>query len=170
MQTPVEIRHAHFRALFLAERTRREAIRGSIGTPVAAISFVVFSLGSLAVEVDMARWQSASTIILGLLACGSVAALLAATWHVVMVEWLFVHHEPPALGELLDAEAQVPRPDEAGSQAMDHLTAAYAVAYGQYLRGNTLSARSRTRALRFVLLSLMLLAFAFLLLPFHMAR
>lgn len=45
----------HARQLFLAERSRREAIRGSLSTPVAAISFAVFALGTLSVEVDVGR-------------------------------------------------------------------------------------------------------------------
>lgn len=171
MQSPAEIRHALFRDLFLSERARRESIRSSIGTPVAAISFAVFAFSSLAVEFDAARWNRTSSIVIMLLAVGSIAALLAAIWQVVMVEWLFVYHEPPSLNDLLDAEdhARAVRPDAVARQSLDHLTASYAVAYEQYLRGNTLSARSRTRALRFVLLSLLLLALAFLLLPIHLA-
>jgi len=44
----------HLQALFLNERSRREGIRGSLSTPVAAISFSVFAFSSLAVEVDPA--------------------------------------------------------------------------------------------------------------------
>ena len=49
------------------------------------------------------------------------------------------------------------------------LAASYAVAYEQYLKGNAISARRRTWALRLILLSLLLQALAFVVLPFHRA-
>ena len=179
MQSAIETRHAHFQRLFLDERSRREAIRSSISTPVAAISFAVFAFSTLATEFDIARWRQPASLAIILLACGSIAALFAAAYQVIMVEWLFVYHEPPDLGDLLDAEAQLSAadrrggpeedPDRAAAQFMALLTASYAVAYEQYLRGNAASARSRTWALRLVIASLMMQAMAFLLLPVHSA-
>jgi len=49
------------------------------------------------------------------------------------------------------------------------LAASYAVAYEQYLQGNAVSARRRTWALRLILLSLLLQAVGFAILPFHLA-
>ncbi|SKA33345.1 hypothetical protein [Consotaella salsifontis] len=43
--SPLYLEHA--RQLFLSERARRETIRSSLSTPVAAISFAVFSFSSL---------------------------------------------------------------------------------------------------------------------------
>lgn len=171
MVSPAELRHAHFQQLYLSERSRREAIRGSISTPVAAISFAVFSLSTLATEFDMSRWREAPSLIIIVLAGGSILAMLGAAYHVIMVEWLFVHHEPPSLTDLLDAEARIQsaRPEAVQAQVMDLLTGSYAISYQQYLRGNTVSARRRTWALRLVLASLTLLAVAFLLLPLHRA-
>ena len=169
MRSPAELRHDHFRQLYFAERSRRESIRGSIGTPVAAISFSVFAFGTLATEFDFARWVAPPSLVIVLLACASMLALLGAAYHVVMVEWLFVYHEPPSLADLLSAEAQVrvDRPDHLETEMVDLLTGSYAIAYQQYLCGNMISARSRTWALRFVLASLVLLAIAFLFLPAH---
>jgi hypothetical protein len=169
MKSPAELRHAHFQQAYLSERSRREAIRGSISTPVAAISFAVFAFSTLATEFDLNRWREPSSLMIILLTCSSILTLFGAAYHVVMVEWLFVHHEPPSLAELLGAEEQIraARPDSLDAQMTDLFTASYAIAYQQYLCGNTVSARSRTWALRLVLVSLILLAIAFLLLPLH---
>ncbi|SKA37845.1 hypothetical protein [Consotaella salsifontis] len=83
----------------------------------------------------------------------------------VKSEWLFVYHEPLPLpdkaalisGSELDEEAQ----------ERTILAASYAVAYEQYLAGNAVSARCRTWALRLILVSLLLQAVAFVILPFH---
>lgn len=155
----------HSRQLFLSERARREAIRGSLSTPVAAISFAVFALSSLSVEIDVAHWREAPTLAMLALAAGAILALVASAWQVVLSEWLFVYHEPPRLPDLL-AEEGTPRADaEARTRAV--LAASYAVAYEQYLQGNAISAKHRTRALRLILVSLLLQAFAFAALPFQ---
>lgn len=158
----------YLQALFLNERTRRESIRGSLSTPVASISFAVFAFSSLSVEVDPARWSQPSTLLIFLLAALATLALFASAWQVLMAEWLFVYHEPPRLIDLLD--------DASGRGAVaddDHLRAllasSYAVAHEQYLKGNAISARRRTWALRLILLSLLLQALAFVVLPFHRA-
>jgi hypothetical protein len=172
MTSPAELRHAHFQKLYFSERSRREAIRSSISTPVAAISFAVFAFSTLATEFDAGRWQNFTSLAIVLAGGGSILALLGAAYHVVMVEWLFVSHEPPGLEDLVDAESRIRelRPDTVDHQVMELLTGSYAIAYQQYLCGNTMSARSRTWALRLVLTSLVLLAFAFLLLPLHLSR
>jgi len=85
-----------------------------------------------------------------------------------MAEWLFVYHDPPRLVDLLDDVD-----DRNAVQEEEHvrtlLAASYAVAYEQYLKGNAISARRRTWALRLILLSLLLQALAFVVLPFHRA-
>ncbi len=157
----------HVKAMFFSERSRREDIRGSLSTPVAAISFAVFAFGSLSVEVDPDRWREAPT--LAILLCGGAAAiaLVASAWQVLSAEWLFVYHEPPRLIDLTQDVA--PGSDEEEEQRVRAvLAASYAVAYEQYLKGNAMSARHRTRALRLILLSLLLQALAFVLLPFHL--
>lgn len=168
--SPNELRFEHFREIYLSERTRREAIRGSIGTPVAAISFSVFSLGNLAARIDATRLEEPVSLFIAAAACAGVLAMLGAVYHVVMVEWLFIHHEPPPLPRLVEAENAIRT--ERGEEAvvpglMDMMAASYAIAFEQYLWGNTMSARSRTRALRLVLLSLVFFALGFLALPFQ---
>ncbi|HBZ06730.1 MAG TPA: hypothetical protein DEP03_10250 [Massilia sp.] len=158
----------HVQALFLNERSRREGIRGSLSTPVAAISFAVFAFSSLSVEVDPERWRQASTLAIFVLGAAAAIALFASAWQVLMAEWLFVYHEPPRLVDLLDdVEGRSDAEEEAHVRAM--LAASYAVAYERYLQGNAISARRRTWALRLILLSLLLQALAFVILPFHRA-
>jgi hypothetical protein len=158
----------HTRQLFLNERSRRENIRASLSTPVAAISFAVFSLSGLSTVVDLERWRQWPAQVLIVLGAVAVVALFASAYQVVMSEWLFVHHEPPRLPELL---GHARNEDEATAEARVRgvLTASYAVAYEQHLKGNTDSARRRTWALRLILLSLLLQAVAFVVLPFHRA-
>lgn len=158
----------HLQALFLNERSRREGIRGSLSTPVAAISFAVFAFSSLSVAVNPDRWQQTSTLIIFLLGTLAALALFASAWQVLMAEWLFVYHDPPRLVDLLDDVD-----DRGAVEEEEHvralLAASYAVAYEQYLKGNAISARRRTWALRLILLSLLLQALAFVVLPFHRA-
>lgn len=153
----------HIRELFLAERSRRESIRGSLSTPVAAISFAVFALSSLSMEVELQRWSQPPTLLIIILGAGATVSLFASAYHVVMSEWLFVYHEPPRLPDLLNARTK--ESDDASDRAL--LAASYAVAYEQYLVGNTYSAQRRTWALRLILLSLLCQAAAFLILPLH---
>lgn len=158
----------HLQALFLNERSRREGIRGSLSTPVAAISFAVFAFSSLSVEVNPEHWRQTSTLLIFLLGAVAAIALFASAWQVLMAEWLFVYHEPPRLVDLLDdVDDRSPEQEEEHVRAL--LAASYAVAYEQYLKGNAISARRRTWALRLILLSLLLQALAFVILPFHRA-
>ena len=159
----------HCRQLFLGERSRRETIRGSISTPVAAISFAVFALSNLAVELDFDRWRDGPALAIVALGVAAIAALFASAWHVVMSEWLFVYHEPPRLEGLLDHGNGAEDAADAEARLRAVLTASYAVAYEQYLRGNAVSSRHRTWALSLILLSLLLQAVAFAILPIHMA-
>ncbi|TFI57047.1 hypothetical protein E2493_16970 [Sphingomonas parva] len=125
-----ELHLEHSRHLFLSERARRESIRGSLSTPVAAISFAVFALSSLSVEVDIERWPHWSALALIALAAGAVVALFLSAYQVVMSEWLFVYHEPPRLPELFDGGRDTPD-GQAETRARGVLVASYAVAYEQ---------------------------------------
>lgn len=166
MRRVTQLHLDHLQALFLNERSRREGIRGSLSTPVAAISFAVFAFSSLSVEVDPARWPQTSTLLIYVLGAVAALALFASAWQVLMAEWLFVYHDPPRLIDLLDDVD-----DRSAQEEEEHvrtlLAASYAVAYEQYLKGNAISARRRTWALRLILLSLLLQALAFVVLPFH---
>jgi hypothetical protein len=164
--TPLHLEHA--RGLFFAERSRREAIRGSLSTPVAAISFAVFALSTLSTAVEPERWQQLSALPIMIMGGGAALALFASAYQVVMSEWLFVYHEPPRLADLLDDKPKGTTEEDEG-WIRGVLTASYAVAYEQYLSGNAMSAQRRTWALRLILLSLVLQAAAFVILPFHRA-
>lgn len=155
----------HTRQMFFAERARREAIRGSLSTPVAAISFAVFALSALSVEIDVERLEQLSTLAILLLAFCSVGALFASAYQVLMAEWLFVYHEPPRLPDLVAGEQPNEDADEAATRTV--LAASYALAYEEQLKGNAMSAIRRTWALRLILLALLLQGTAFVILPFH---
>lgn len=168
MRRVTQLHLDHLQALFLNERSRREGIRGSLSTPVAAISFAVFAFSSLSVQVDPERWRQLPTLLIFLLGAAAAIALFASAWQVLMAEWLFVYHEPPRLVDLLDdVDDRSEAEEEQHVRAI--LAASYAVAYEQYLKGNAISARRRTWALRLILVSLLLQALAFVVLPFHRA-
>lgn len=169
MHRVTQLHLEHTQALFLSERSRRENIRGSLSTPVAAISFAVFAFSSLSVEVDPARWHQLPTLLIFLLGAAAAIALFASAWQVLMAEWLFVYHEPPRLVDIADLVDEHGARSEAEEEQHVRaiLAASYAVAYEQYLRGNAMSSRRRTWALRLILLSLLLQALAFVVLPFH---
>ncbi|WP_300578609.1 hypothetical protein [Phenylobacterium sp.] len=158
----------HARQLFLSERSRREATRSSLSTPVAAISFAVFALSTLTTQIEADRWRQAPALAILALGLLAVIALFGSAYQVLRSEWLFVYDEPPRLVDLVPDEDGLSE-DEAERRVRSLLAASYAVAYEQYLQGNTLSARRRTWALRLVLLSLLLQASAFAILPFHLA-
>lgn len=166
MRRVTQLHLEHARALFFSERSRRESIRGSLSTPVAAISFAVFAFSSLSVEVDPLRWRQLPTLLIFLLGAAAAIALFASAWQVLMAEWLFVYHEPPRLTDLVDGDGSRSEAEEE-EHARAVLAASYAVAYEQYLRGNAMSSRRRTWSLRLILLSLLLQALAFVILPFH---
>ena len=157
----------HAREMFLAERARREAIRGSLSTPVAAISFAVFALGTLSVEIDVEGLEHGTTVAILLLALCSVAALFASAYQVLLSEWLFVYHEPPRLADFVAGEETHDQDHDRDAQARSVLAASYAIAYEEQLKGNAISAMRRTWALRLILLALLLQAVAFAILPFH---
>jgi hypothetical protein len=159
----------HTQSLFLSERSRRESIRDSLSMPVAGISFAVFAFSSLSVEVNPDRWRQLPTFFILLLGAAAAIALFASAWQVLMAEWLFVYHDPPRLSDLFDHAATPGDDAHQENYARAVLAASYAVAYEQYLKGNAISARCRTWALRLILLSLLLQALAFAVLPFHRA-
>lgn len=159
----------HTQALFLSERSRREGIRGSLSMPVAAISFAVFAFSSLSVEVNPAHWRQLPTLLILLLGAAAAVALFASAWQVLMAEWLFVYHDPPRLADLFSDGTAAADDAHQEQYVRAMLAASYAVAYEEYLKGNAISARCRTWALRLILLSLLLQAMAFVILPFHRA-
>ncbi|EQB01180.1 hypothetical protein ACFFV8_00520 [Sphingobium indicum] len=119
-----ELHLEHSRSLFFSERSRREAIRGSLSTPVAVISFAVFALSSLSVKIDVDRWQEGTALAVLALSAMAIMALCASPWQVVLSEWSLVYHDPPRLVDLLDEDSDA---DDGGNRTRAVLTASYAV-------------------------------------------
>lgn len=178
MSTPADRRHDLYQQLFLAERSRREQIRGSIAVPVSAIAFSVYAFGVLATSVDLATWETPWLVALGALTVGAFISVLAGTVCLVRVEWLLVFDEMPDLKELIEAEDKLraairerPTPSERAleGQYRDLLTGDYFIAYRRHFMSNGASARYRAWAVRFVVLGLLLLLLAFFVVPVHNA-
>jgi hypothetical protein len=179
MKDPIEVKHEHYRQLFLNARADRTQARGSLAVPVAAAAFAVFNLGTLAQSFDASRAMEPVGSVLGLLALASVISLLGAVYCTIRAEWHFVHVEPPDLPEIARMEEQMRRahqqPDDdrlessVSRQLQNVLTASYYVGYEAYVVGNIGTARYRMWALRLVLIALACLAVALLLLPFHLS-
>lgn len=182
MRTATDVKTDLYRDLYFNERNRREQIRGSIGTPTAALAFAAFNFSILADEVQPGLWPHPVTVVVILLMLAALAASVLSALNIIGVEWVFVYHEPPDLETLSEAEARLRRdcrgeasdhhprePDEAWIGAeLDKMTAAsFYLAYSRYLAGNGKSARRRTWAQRFVVLALVCLIAAYVLLPFQ---
>lgn len=178
MKSCTEVKHDHYRELFLGARDNRTQIRGSLATPVAATAFTVFNLGTLATNFDAARATDPIGVVICLLAVACVALILASAYCTVKVEWHFVHLEPPDLPEIVRVEQELraahrqrdgkfPSSEAVSEDLQDVLTGSYYAGYDAYIVGNSESARYRMWALRLVLLALACIAVAFLLLPFQ---
>ena len=77
MRRITQVHFDHTQALFLSERSRREGIRGKLGTPVAAIAFAflaVFALSSLSAGVNPERWRQLPTLLILLPGLAAAAA------------------------------------------------------------------------------------------------
>lgn len=174
MRHPVEIKHEHYRQLFLRARADRAEARGSIAMPVAATAFTAFSLGTLAQNLDPARATEPLGLAVGLLAIASIIALLGAVYCAVRAEWRFVHVEPADLPEIARIEDRIPPGHHSGldsvlsGELQDLLTGSYYVGHEAYLTGNAETHGYRMTALRLILTSLACLAVAMLVLPFHL--
>ena len=156
------------RELYQAQRERRESIRGSVATPVAALAFSIFDLSTIASHFrpDTNPVGIAIVSLVGI----SVLCLLASAVLIVRMEYGFIYLDPPDTEEMLRAEGIISEHNE-GQDVIgplyDFLAAAYDVVYRRYFAGNEQAARDRTRGLRLILLALGLLAIALLLLPFQ---
>jgi uncharacterized membrane protein YidH (DUF202 family) len=182
MRTPTDVKTELYRDLYFAERARREQIRGSIGTPSAALAFAAFNFSILADEVAVGLLPQPVPMAIVLLMALAVACAVVSALNIVLVEWNFVYHEPPDLREISETEAQLRR-DSRGeasdppprtvdedwvARELDRtLAGAFYVAYCRYLAGNGRSARRRTSAQRFVVAALVFLIGAYVLLPFQ---
>jgi len=178
MRSPAEIRHDHYRHLFLDARENRGRIRNGLATPVAAAAFTVFNLGTLAQNFDASRAAEPVSLVIAVLAAACVTLILAAVYCTVKVEWRFVHLEPPDLPEIVRVEQRIraahrdrndrlASSDVVSEELQNILTGSYYAGYDAYITGNAQSALYRMWALRLVLLALACVAIGFLLLPFQ---
>lgn len=170
MKHPVEIKHEHYRQLFLRARADRAEARGSLAMPVAAAAFTVFSLATIAQKLDPARAMEPLGLAVGLLAIASTVALLGAVYCAVRAEWRFVHVEPADLPEIARIEDRIRSGHHSGlrRELQDLLTGSYYAGYEAYLTRNAETHGYRMTALRLILIALACLAVGMLVLPFHL--
>jgi hypothetical protein len=169
-----QLRFDAMRDLYQRQRDRREEIRGSVATPVAAFAFSIFDLSTLATNYSVENMGSAPGIVIGIIALASVVILLYAASLIIRVERDFIYIDPPDLEGMLDAETRIRQAggegdeDLVAEQMRSLLTGAYDIIYRRYYAANEQAARDRTLGLRLILCALALLTVAFLILPFQM--
>ena len=126
--TPAAFRLDITREMFRAQRQRRDDIRASLATPVAALAFSVFDLATLAPLIDLAG-RSAFDAVIWTLALVAVLALVGASLLIVRVEWRFIYLDPTDLEAIVDAERQlaerVSDPDDRLERPRDYMAGAY---------------------------------------------
>lgn len=165
------LRYEVMRDFYHVQRERREHIRNSVATPVAALAFSIFNLSALAANVTVDNLASAPGIAIAILAVFSVAAMMWAARLIVGVERNVVYLDPPDLEEMVAAETQIRRDggDEAAVAAkmLDLMSGSYDIVYRRYFAANEQAARDRTKGLRLILVALIAIALCFLILPFQ---
>jgi hypothetical protein len=156
------------REMFRVQRQRRDEIRASLATPVAALAFSVFNLATLAPLIEL-RAPTAFDLAAWGLALAAVLALIGASLLIVRVEWRFIYLDPPDLEAIVAAERQlaerVSDPEERLDRLRDFMAGAYDIGYRRYFAENEQRARDRTYGLRLIILALGLLMLAFALVP-----
>ncbi|MYZ46609.1 hypothetical protein [Propylenella binzhouense] len=168
-----QLRFESMRDLYQTQRDRRDAIRSSVATPVAAFAFSIFDLSTLATHYDVDNLGSVPGILIAAIAICSVATLLYAALLIISVERNFIYIDPPDLEGMVDAEASIRRSteasdeDETADQMQDLLAGSYDIIYRRYFAANEQAARDRTLGLRLILCALAAIAVAFLILPFQ---
>lgn len=163
VRAPAEQRQALYRDLYFAERNRREVIRGSLGTPIAALAFAVYSLAAIAANVEIDAWWHPTVLAINVLIVGTLIFLFAGAVFAIRVEWLLVYHEPSDLTEMLKSEKLLNErlggheadPNEVAQQFSDLLTANFHLCYHRYMSINERSAHNRTLALRYTVAAIL---------------
>jgi len=170
--TPAGFRLDITREMFRVQRQRRDDIRASLATPVAALAFSVFNLATLAPLIELGR-PTAVDLVIWALAILATLALVGACLLIVRVEWRFIYLDPPDLEAIVAAEAQlaerVPDVDERLERLRDYMAGAYDIGYRRYFAENEQRSRDRTYGLRLIILALSALMLAFVILPLAMA-
>lgn len=167
------LRYEVMRDLYHVQRERREQIRNSVATPVAALAFSIFNLSALAANVSVDNLASPPGIAISALALLSVAAMIRAALLIVGVERNVVYLDPPDLEEMVAAESHIRHHCDSGDEAavaarmQDLMSGSYDIVYRRYFAANEQAARDRTKGLRLILVALIAIALCFLLLPFQ---
>ena len=166
--TPSGFRLDITREMFRVQRQRRDDIRASLATPVAALAFSVFDLATLAPLIDL-RAPGPVDVVIWALSLVAVVALVGAGLLIVRVEWRFIYLDPPDLEAVVEAERQlaerVSDADERLERLRDYMAGAYDIGYRRYFAENEQRARDRTYGLRLIILALAVLMVAFALVP-----
>lgn len=169
--TPSRLKYEAMHNLYEAQRERRETIRNSVATPVAAFAFSIYNLSAIATKFKTSQLLEPAGLAIAVLTVLAVGCLLAAAALIVRMERGVVYLDPPDLEELVRAEKQIRARhddhDQVVSKLQDLLAGAYHIVYRRYFAANEQAARDRTRGLRLVLAALALLSLALLLLPLH---
>jgi hypothetical protein len=140
------------RALYLAERQRRQHVRSQLAIPVSIISFSIFGYVSFAQYFD-ALQADPVTIVIDVLMLLSLASLLVAAIFLARTELTFMRVEMGDLEDLTDV----------GNECEY-----FRRAYLNSRRENALAARHRARSFLILLLALAFFVAAVALVPFHL--
>jgi hypothetical protein len=169
--TPSRLKYEAMQNLYEAQRERRETIRNSVATPVAAFAFSIYNLSAIATNFKASQLLDPVGLAIAVLTVLAVGCLLAAAALIVQMERGVVYLDPPDLEELVRAEKEIRARgddhDHVVDKLQDLLAGAYHIVYRRYFAANEQAARDRTRGLRLVLAALGLLSLALLLLPLH---
>jgi hypothetical protein len=168
---PARLRFEVVRDLYQSQRARREQIRDSVATPVAALAFTVYCVSGLATAYNAGQLSDPINHAIAWLAAGSIVCLLGGAFLIVRVERKLVYLDPPDLEEMVASEKQLREHEDdderIGQRLHDLMAGAYDIVYQRYFTANEQAARDRTRGLHLVLAALSLTALCFALLPFQ---
>lgn len=169
---PKRLRFEIMRDLYEAQRTRREHIRNSVATPVAALAFSVFNLSTISTHVVFGDWSRPVNVTIAGLSLASVLTLLAGVILIIRVERNVMYLDPPDLEELVRSEGQIraagaENEDEVLARMHDLMAGSYDIVYRRYFAANEQAARDRTRGLHLILIALALIVVVLCLLPFQ---
>lgn len=140
------------RDLYLAERARRETVRGQLAVPVSIISFSIFGYVSFAeyFHVLEAGWV---TMFINVLMVFSLTFLFFAMIYLARVEMVFMRVEVGDVEDMRDADSE-----------FDYFRGVYS----RMSQQNVAAARERGRSFILLLLALGCFVAAVVLLPFHL--
>lgn len=173
VMSPDEFRCDIARSMYQSQRDRRDQVRNGVATPVAALAFSVFNLSTLATQFSAQSWADPVTLVIALAGVLSVGCLIAGSAYIVRAEWNVIYLDPPDAQEMKRMEDAIRErcatsdEDVIVAQMRAVMTAAYDTVYRRYFSANEQASADRTRALRLIVVALVLLSGAFLFLPFQ---